>query len=63
MQSPVVYSVPTHLREREPFAFGRTLGEVAKLVVVGYLLRLANYSAAGWKSAKLTDEYFRTSRQ
>ncbi len=37
MQSPVVYSVPTHLREREPFAFGRTLGEVAKLVVVGFL--------------------------
>jgi hypothetical protein len=36
-QSPLVYSVPTHLREREPFAFGRTLGEVAKLVVVGYL--------------------------
>src|SRR5712691_7484380 len=36
-QSPLVYSVPTHLREREPFAFGRTLGEVAKLVVVGFL--------------------------
>ena len=36
-QSPVVYSVPTHLREREPFAFGRTLGEVAKLVVVGFV--------------------------
>jgi hypothetical protein len=36
-QTPLVYSVPTHLREREPFAFGRTLGEVAKLVVVGYL--------------------------
>ena len=36
-QSPVVYSVPTHLREREPFAFGRTLGEVAKLVVIGYI--------------------------
>src|SRR5579859_2512828 len=36
-QSPLVYSVPTHLREREPFAFGRTLGEVAKLVVVGYI--------------------------
>ncbi len=36
-QSLVVYSVPTHLREREPFAFGRTLGEVAKLVVVGFV--------------------------
>ena len=35
--SPVVYSVPTHLREREPFAFGRTLGEVARLVVVGFV--------------------------
>jgi hypothetical protein len=34
-QSPVVYAVPTHLQEREPFAFGRTLGEVARLVVVG----------------------------
>ena len=34
--SPVVYSVPTHLQEREPFAFGRTVGEVAKLVVIGF---------------------------
>jgi len=34
-QSPVLYAVPTHLQEREPFAFGRTLGEVARLVVVG----------------------------
>ena len=33
--SPMVYAVPTHLQEREPFAFGRTLGEVARLVVVG----------------------------
>lgn len=36
-QMPVIHSVPTHLEEREPFAFGRTLGEVAKLVVVGFL--------------------------
>jgi hypothetical protein len=36
-QIPVVYSVPTHLQEREPFAFGRTLGEVARLVVVGFV--------------------------
>jgi len=33
----VVYSVPTHLREREPFAFGRTVGEVAKLVAIGFV--------------------------
>src|SRR5438132_5309208 len=32
----VIYSVPTHLQQREPFAFGRTLGEIAKLVVVGF---------------------------
>jgi hypothetical protein len=36
-QAPVVYSVPTHLEHREPFAFGRTVGEVARLVVVGCL--------------------------
>jgi hypothetical protein len=34
-QAPVVYPVPTHLEQREPFAFGRTVGEVARLVVVG----------------------------
>jgi hypothetical protein len=34
--SRVVYAVPTHLREREPFAFGRTVGEVAKLVAIGF---------------------------
>jgi hypothetical protein len=34
-EATVVYAVPTHLREREPFAFGRTVGEVAKLVVIG----------------------------
>ncbi|MBV9327220.1 MAG: hypothetical protein JO352_26010 [Chloroflexi bacterium] len=33
----VVYAVPTHLREREPFAFGRTVGEVAKLVAIGFV--------------------------
>jgi hypothetical protein len=32
-----VYAVPTHLREREPFAFGRTVGEVAKLVAIGFV--------------------------
>ncbi len=31
-----IYAAPTHLREREPFAFGRTVGELAKLVVIGY---------------------------
>ena len=31
-----VISVPTHLQEREPFAFGRTVGEVAKLVAIGF---------------------------
>ncbi len=25
-ESGVIYSVPTHLQEREPFAFGRTVG-------------------------------------
>src|SRR5437764_7725901 len=34
--SAVIYSVPTHLQEREPFAFGRTVGEVAKLVLIGF---------------------------
>ncbi len=32
----VVYPVPTHLQEREPFAFGRTVGEVAKLVLMAF---------------------------
>jgi hypothetical protein len=36
-ESHVVYAVPTHLREREPFAFGRTVGEVAKLVAIGFV--------------------------
>lgn len=35
-EPPVVYPVPTHLQEREPFAFGRTVGEVAKLVLMGF---------------------------
>ena len=35
-QRELVYAVPTHLREREPFAFGRTVGEVARLAVVGF---------------------------
>ena len=35
--TPVVYPVPTHLEHREPFAFGRTVGEVARLVMVGCL--------------------------
>jgi hypothetical protein len=35
--SAVSYSVPTHLQQREPFAFGRTLGEVARLVAVGFV--------------------------
>jgi len=36
-ESLVTYSVPTHLQEREPFAFGRTVGEVAKLVAIGFI--------------------------
>jgi hypothetical protein len=32
-----MYAVPTHLREREPFAFGRTVGGVAKLVAIGFV--------------------------
>ena len=36
-ESRAVYAVPTHLREREPFAFGRTVGEVAKLVGIGFV--------------------------
>ena len=34
-QSQVEYFVPTHLQQREPFAFGRDVVEIAKLVVVG----------------------------
>lgn len=37
LQKTLIHSVPTHLQEREPFAFGRTLGEVAKLVAVGFV--------------------------
>jgi hypothetical protein len=33
----VVFAVPTHLRAREPFAFGRTVGEAAKLAVAGFV--------------------------
>ena len=36
-QTPMVYPVPTHLEQRQPFAFGRTVGEVARLVMVGCL--------------------------
>jgi hypothetical protein len=36
-ESLVTYAVPTHLQEREPFAFGRTVGEVAKLVAIGFV--------------------------
>jgi hypothetical protein len=36
-EARAVYAVPTHLREREPFAFGRTVGEVARLVAVGFV--------------------------
>jgi hypothetical protein len=35
-QSPLVHTVPTHLQEPEPFAFGRSVGEIAKLVVIGF---------------------------
>jgi len=37
IESRVLYSVPTHLHEREPFAFGRTVGEIAKLVAIGFV--------------------------
>jgi hypothetical protein len=33
----VVHTVPTHLQQREPFAFGRTVGEVAKLIAVAFV--------------------------
>lgn len=32
-----VYAVPTHLRQREPMAFGLTVGELAKLLVTGFV--------------------------
>jgi hypothetical protein len=31
-----IYAVPTHLRQREPMAFGLTVGELAKLLVAGF---------------------------
>lgn len=37
VESRAVYAVPTHLQEREPFAFGRTVGEIAKLVTIGFV--------------------------
>jgi len=33
-----LFTVPTHIQEREPFAFGRTVGEIAKLVAIGFLV-------------------------
>lgn len=33
-----VFTVPTHIQEREPFAFGRTVGEIAKLVAIGFVV-------------------------
>ena len=36
-EHPPVYAVPTHLEQREPFAFGRTVGEIARLAVVGFV--------------------------
>lgn len=36
-QQPPIYAVPTHLEQREPFAFGRTVGEIARLVCVGFV--------------------------
>src|ERR1700716_3546413 len=41
-EQPVVYAVPTHLPPREPFVFGRSLDEFAKLVAVACVaLKLA----------------------
>ena len=37
IESRVLYSVPTHLHQREPFAFGRTVGEIARLVAIGFV--------------------------
>ena len=36
--SRALFTVPTHIQEREPFAFGRTVGEIAKLVAIGFLV-------------------------
>ena len=36
--SRTLFTVPTHIQEREPFAFGRTVGEIAKLVAIGFLV-------------------------
>jgi hypothetical protein len=48
IESRVLYSVPTHLHEREPFAFGRTVGEIAKLVAIGFFAaRLVGSSDLG----------------
>ena len=48
IESRVLYSVPTHLHEREPFAFGRTVGEIAKLVAIGFVAaRLVGSSDLG----------------
>lgn len=33
-----LFFVPTHIQEREPFAFGRTVGEIAKLVAIAFLV-------------------------
>ncbi len=41
-EQPVVYAVPTHLTTREPFVFGRSLDEFAKLIGVACVaLKLA----------------------
>src|SRR5207245_11138716 len=41
-EQPVMYAVPTHLTTREPFVFGRSLDEFAKLVGVACVaLKLA----------------------
>ena len=34
-EQPVVYAVPTHLTTREPFVFGRSLDEFAKIAGMG----------------------------
>jgi len=40
-----IYAVPTHLRQREPMVLGRTVGELAKLLVVALVAaRLASSS-------------------
>jgi hypothetical protein len=41
-EQPVLFAVPTHLTTREPFVFGRSLDEFAKLVAVACVaLKLA----------------------